>query len=96
MSRQASRNSVHRVIAIGTSLRELWCVDSGPGVGGPGGTWLGVGYFKPSLSFSFSLDKTKPLRFLRFSENGRKYNEGAGSLARAAYLAAPACRIALS
>jgi len=36
MSRQASCDGVHRVVAIGISLRELWCVDSGPRVRG----WL--------------------------------------------------------
>jgi hypothetical protein len=70
MSRQASRDGVHHVVAIGTSSRELWCVDSGPGAVGPGDTRPGVGYLELSLGFPFGLGKTKPLGFLRFGEDG--------------------------
>jgi hypothetical protein len=71
-------------------------VGSGPGVRGPGGTRPGVGYLEPSLGFPFGLGKIKPLGFLRFGEDGRRHDEGAGSLVRAARLAALACRMALS
>jgi len=65
-------------MAIGTSSRELWYVDSGPGVVGPGDTRPGVGYLKPSLGFPFGLGKTKPLSFLQFSKDGVSTTKGRG------------------